>query len=255
MRITCALGLCLLGLSCRHAAATVSATTGAVQFEPSPPGNLSTGAWESNSIIRVFNERQGFTISQAVAVDITIPGTSPNATDSNLSPGTISAGTVVNVYGLHFDVSGAPPTGSAFEVTGSVKFSEPILGFMVTSTNLNATNGTLGVPNALYPFGSQYDLELNPAGGGTSDVITLSADRRTLTLDWRSASSADNVRVITSVPEPATAGVLLAALAALAIPARRGKSELVLGRVLFVGRILATTNRLRLRFLPKVCIR
>lgn len=52
-------------------------------------------------------------------------------------------------------------------------------------------------------------MELNPAGGGESDAVTLESNRQTVDLDWRSASSSDDMRIVTlaasPVPEPATA--------------------------------------------------
>lgn len=183
------------------APASIISTTGAVA-EASPPANLSTGAWESNTVVRAFSERQNLALSQPVNLDITLPGTSPNATDSNLSAGAIPAGATVSVYALHFDVVGAPPVSGAIELTGSITVDENILGLIVLSDSLTATNGILGIPGSTYPFGAQYGLELNPAGGGTSDVVTMSADRRTVTIRWRDASSADNLRIVTAVPEP-----------------------------------------------------
>lgn len=193
----------MLGLA-QISRASVTATTGAVVFVSNPPTNLSTGAWQSDTQIQAFDEAQDLTLSQAINIDISTPGTSPNASTSNLSPATIAAGTVVNSYALHFDVDGAPPVGDAYELTGSITVSDPIIGLIVLSNSLTATNSILGIPGDTYPFGSDYGLELNPAGGGTSDIITLGSDDHTVTVDWRDASSADNIRIITEVPEPGT---------------------------------------------------
>jgi hypothetical protein len=167
---------------------------GAVVVEV-PPQNQGTGQWESDTQIPAFVEQQNLVLPSAVSVDITNPGTSPNSNDANLSPSTIPAGTTVNCYALHFDVVGSP--SDAIEKLGSITVAEKIVGIIVLSNSLTATNSVLGIPGDIYPFGSEYGLELNPAGGGTSDFITLSADRHTITIDWRTASSADNIRIVT----------------------------------------------------------
>jgi hypothetical protein len=186
-------------------------TTGAVQFVASPPPDVSSNQWESNTIIRAFDEVQSLQLPQDVAVDITVPGTSPNSTSVNLSPGVIPAGTVVSSYALHYDVIGTRATDNALEAIGSVSFSDPILGIEVLSATLNGTNGTLGLASLTYSNGPDHGLELTPGGGGTSDVITLSADDRTVTVDLLNASSADDVRIITAASPTTTAVPLPAA--------------------------------------------
>lgn len=187
--------------------AQVVSTTGAVTFVASPPADVSSNNWESNTLIRAFAERQALTLSQGVAADITSPGTSPGSADQNLSPGTITAGTMVDTYTLHFDVNGSRATNDPLEAIGTITFGRPILGLLVLSTTENNTNALLGLPGETYSSGPDHGLELTPGGGGTSDVITLSADRRTITLDLHNASFADDVRVVTSAPEPGLGAV------------------------------------------------
>jgi len=167
-----------------------------------PPADITNGAWESNTQIRAFAEQQQLALASDVLADITAAGTSPSTTDANFSPGQIVAGTVVNSYALHFDVVGSLQTQNAKEATGSITFTDDILGLISRSDSLNSTNGVLGLSGVLYPSGTDHGLELNPAGGGTSDVVTLSADRRTVTLDLRNASFPDDLRIVTAVPEP-----------------------------------------------------
>src|SRR5947207_6476394 len=167
--------------------AGISSTSGAVVVS-TPPLDVSSNQWESNTIIRAFPERQSFTLTQPLDVDITLPGTSPDATTENLSPGTIPAGTIVNSYLIHFDVNGTRATNNALEAIGSITFTDDILGLSVLPDSLNASNPILGLPNLTYANGLNHALELNPAGGGTSDALTLSADRRTVYFDLLNAS-------------------------------------------------------------------
>jgi hypothetical protein len=199
----------------------ISGTTGAVVIAV-PPADISNGAWESNTQIRAFSELQQVVLASPLPLDISVPGTSPGAADSNLSPATLQAGTTVNSYALHFDVVGSLPTQNAKEATGSITFSDDVLGLIALSDTLNSTNAILGLPGVIYSNGADHGLELNPAGTGTSDVVTLSADRRTVTVDLQNASFPDDLRIVTAVPEPSSL-VLAAMLVGLSIlaPVRR----------------------------------
>ena len=188
--------------------AAIAGTTGAVVVA-SPPADITNGAWESNTQIRAFSERQQLVLSQIVPFDISIPGTSPGSSDSNLSPAMLQPGIMVNSYALHFDVVGSLATQNAKEASGTITFSDDVLGLIALSDTLNSTNGILGLAGILYSSGADHGLELNPAGGGTSDVVTLSTDRRTVSVDLRNASFPDDLRIVTAVPEPP--GLILAA--------------------------------------------
>lgn len=197
--------------------ASILDVSGAVT-EATPPINLTDGNWQSSTEIRAFQEQQDYVLPQAVSVDITVPGTSPNSTSSNLSPGTIPAGTVVDSYFLHFDPVGKPK--NPVELTGSIKLDEPIIGIIAEDDTLTSSNSVLGIQGDAYP---DAGLELNPAGGGTGDVLTWEADNQTVDVDWRASSASDNIRIITEaspVPEPSTA-VLPAVFAGLVMLYRR----------------------------------
>src|SRR5205823_6222602 len=111
---------------------------------------------------------------------------SPTATDLDLSPGSISAGTLVNSFTLHFDVVGTRPNKKALQALGSITFDQPILGIMVLSQSENDTNSMLGRAGVTYSNGSRHGLELNPGGTG-SDFITCSDDLRTVFVDLHNA--------------------------------------------------------------------
>jgi hypothetical protein len=199
--------------------ASIISTTGAVTVA-TPPTDVSSNHWESNTVIQAFAEQQGLVLLQPVSVDISIPGTSPSATDQNLSPAVIPVGTLINAYSLHFDVVGTRPTNNALEAIGSITFSDDVLGLIALSATLNGSNATLGLPGHTYSSGPDHGLELNPVGGGTSDFVTLSADRRTVTVDLLNASFADDLRIVTAVPEPS---IGLLAIVSILLPLRRGR--------------------------------
>jgi hypothetical protein len=140
-----------------------------------------------------------------------------------LSPATLQPGTIVNSYALHFDVVGSLATQNAKEAVGSITFTDDVLGLIALSDTLNSTNASLGLSGVLYSSGTDHGLELNPAGGGTSDVVTLSADRRTVTVDLQNASFPDDLRIVTAVPEPASltlAAMLIGCISVAALPKR-----------------------------------
>lgn len=206
------LAFCLAGTA---AHATILAPTGAVSIV-SPPTDISTGATESDTVILAFAERQNVTLPADVAADITVPGTSPSGGVQHLSPGTIAAGTGINSYFIHFDVVGTPAPTSAIPATGSVSFDSDVLGLIVLDAKLNATHTFPGMPGTTYSTGGGLEIVGGGAGTGANDQVTLSADRRTVTFNFRDAESPDDIRIITSVPEPSTLGLVFSASVGLA---------------------------------------
>ena len=90
-----------LGISMPVQASIIS-TTGAIVVI-APPANTGTGDLENNTKIRAFAEQQSVLLAIDTKVDVTQIGTAPTATSENLTTGTITAGTRVNSYFLHFD--------------------------------------------------------------------------------------------------------------------------------------------------------
>src|SRR5262249_36054507 len=170
----------------------------------------SSGVLESDTQIVAFPERQNIILNTAIAVDITVPGTSPSATTRNFSSGTIPIGTKISSYFVHFDDIGDPATPVA--ASGSITFDTDILGLIVTAKNLDASDSYPGLPSVIYDTGDGgRDLEINPGdvGQGTNDQIILSDDRRTVTLNLRDGTAPDEVRILTTpVPEPASISLL-----------------------------------------------
>ena len=77
------------------ASAGIIGTTGAI-MEIVPPPSVELGALESSSNIFAFTEMFGLTLDKDVAVDITSPGS--YSLPGDLTPGSIAAKTVVDVY-------------------------------------------------------------------------------------------------------------------------------------------------------------
>ena len=188
----------------------VTATTGAVVVIPAP-ASIVTGGLESDTQIDAFAEMQGTALAHAITLDITVPGTSPTATNQHLSTGSLPAGSLVNSYYLHFDDVGSSTT-TAVALSGSITFDTDVIGLDVLSNTLNATDAFVGLASVTYDSAdSARGLEL-VAGGvgiGPNDSITLSSDRRTVSFNLRDEGSSDDVRIITAVPEPSGALLFL----------------------------------------------
>jgi hypothetical protein len=191
LRCTVVATLMLSALAAPESYAEIQGTSGGVvQIEPPP--SVMIGDLESDTEIRAFDELQNLLLPEDVAVNISSPGTYDDPDD--LTPATLAAGTSVCSHFLHADRVG---NEASVRVQGSVTFSSEILGVIVLDTELNASDGILGLPGTQYPTGSDTrDLELS----STEDSVTLEPDMRTLTVDLRFGQVADQIRVITTIP-------------------------------------------------------
>ncbi|MCZ6734948.1 MAG: hypothetical protein O7C65_04065 [Planctomycetota bacterium] len=195
------------------ASAGIIDTTGAI-LEILPPPSVELGALEDSSHIFAFTEMLELPLGDELAVDITSPGFYGEVRD--LMPGLIGAKTVVDVYFIHFD-----PVVGLVNLLGSITFDQDILGVIVLSDSLNATDGTLGFPPTAYPTGLiNRGLDF---GGVYSDFITLSKDLRTISINWQATRKVDQIRIITAIPAPGA--LVLLGLAGLARTTRRRRKQ------------------------------
>ncbi|HEY4312811.1 MAG TPA: PEP-CTERM sorting domain-containing protein [Pirellulales bacterium] len=208
----------VLFASSNFSQAMILSTSAAVSVI-SPPANVSEGKMESNTTIWAFPEEQNVTLAQDLAVDVSLPGTSPLNGVQNLTPGNIGAGNSVSSYFVHFDAVGAPT--NAVTASGSITFDQNIVGLIVLTATLEDSNTGLGFPGTIYDnaISGEGAEGLEIVGGGlgkdSNDQITLSADRHTVSFSFRDTGSADDFRVVTSVPEPSTLFLVLAGAAFL----------------------------------------
>lgn len=186
--------------------AEITKVTGDVKIIEAP-ADIKTGSLESDSEIRVFVEKAEFELIQPLKLDISKPGTSPKLyhptgrkgkpkkalkVNPNLSQQTLAPGKLVNSYYIHFDSIGQ----NNKSVSGSITFGEKILGLIVESEGLIATNHVLGAAATQYSVGKIQDIEW------TKDTeITLSPGRRMISFKLSASTAADNIRVITDASE------------------------------------------------------
>lgn len=181
-------------------------TTGSIQTLTAPP-DVSLSAWEHDGKTRLFQERMAATLSQDLNVDIGAPGNYRGALD--LAPNTITAGSVVDSWLIHQDKVG----GQGHILTsGSVTFDCDIIGVIIMTQSLDASDQMVGAVGTLYGTGREEFRGLD-LPNGRHDAVTISDDRRTLSFTMLTAEASDQIRVITaSVPAPGGLALLATSL-------------------------------------------
>ncbi len=185
------------------ASADIINVTGAF-VEISPPPSVLMGDLESSTEIFAFREMLGLEV-ESIEVDITLAGFYDELDD--LTPGVIFPETPVDIFFVHADPVGAE---DFVQYVGTITFDQDILGVIVLTSNLDATDDGLGHPGTQYPTGLIRGRGMDFAGANF-DFITLSEDRRTITIDWRARHSVDQIRIITAVPAPGGLALLAGA--------------------------------------------
>jgi hypothetical protein len=164
--------------------AAVLASAGSAGAPQPPPVDVTVDSTESDDDAILFLERRNLVLPGSVSVDVSLPGTVNDVGD--LTPDLVALGTRVDSYFLHADPIGA----GAQTYGGSVRFDRPILGVMLTSATITASNTTLGAAGTSYPPTDSM-LELG------ADQLSLSADRRTLQFTLATSVAVDHVRILT----------------------------------------------------------
>jgi len=172
---------------------------GAARFLYQTPVSLRKGAIESDAFFYVLPERRGVTLGQDLACDYTQPGLHDRVPQGSVGLPTLPAGMVVDSYLLHYDRVGTPVRLVA--VQGVVHFDRPVVGIIVNDRRLMATDPVFLDHRVQYPNatditrgleGREHDSGL----GRLQDVVELSADRMTLTVNLETSTGIDQLRVL-----------------------------------------------------------
>jgi hypothetical protein len=191
--------------------ADILSTAGAIVVI-APPPDARTGQFENDHAIHLFPEQLNVILPATVSVNVTKSGSTTTGGILTLSPGAIPAGTLVSSYFLHFDDVGT--SQNPISAQGSVTFTTDVLGIAILAPALNATDAMPGLPTTIYASGDGLRGFEPPTNPGAADVLTLSADHRTVTLFLQNVDKSDDVRIITAgVPEPSTLVLLAFVLA------------------------------------------
>ncbi len=201
------------------AGALITAATGEVHHAP-PPSSVVLNQHEhadsgpQPSGAHAFDEEQDYTTRAPIALDVCTANTSafivcPSPKSGNidrptsLSPGTIPAGTCIDSHFVHADPPGATgPVRVYGGLTGSqraeVRFDSPILGVILLSTSLIASDADPGLGPTPVTYGAepQRGLELN--AGGNLDGIRIELTQNRIEFVFNAgAADLDQIRVIT----------------------------------------------------------
>jgi hypothetical protein len=171
-------------------AAGVIASTGGVQLD-SPPLSLQLNAYQSDTVVRDLKERQSYILQAALDADVSASGLV--TTGGQLSPTSIPASTRINSHVIHFDPINVPDRKVV-----SMTYDTDILGVVTSSSKLDASDAALGLPWVSYPNGTSGRGIDFTGGAAEQDTLTLSLDKRTLTLSLGVSSGMDELRVITA---------------------------------------------------------
>jgi hypothetical protein len=207
----------------------IESFNGNITFPSSTPSSLLSGVLERNSAAYGFVEKTGFTLTQALPVDL-IPGAPyPRNFDltSQANPGLLPAGLKVNSYFIHYDPIGSSDVSIHNPGTVQIVFSANsyIAGIQVTRLRQgNAASSQVRMAGVTYETsaGAEYGVELDSGSNNYPDWVHV-IDPRTIEIRLHSATdNIDNMRILTvETPEPASLLLFGPALAILAWKRRR----------------------------------
>jgi uncharacterized repeat protein (TIGR01451 family) len=168
------------------AGALITSSTGSLIRLTTPPASVALDKLQHATSAVAFDEQQGATLAAPLGVDIATSGSFSSFGSGSSS---IPAGTVVDSHLIHSD---PPSRNYTARRKGSVTFSDQVLGVIVTTSKLKASDGPLGATGTVYA-GSLLLRGLET----WEDKVTLSADKKTVTFDVTTTIVMDEIRVVT----------------------------------------------------------
>lgn len=136
----------------------VRLTSGNLRIQSEPPLSLRGGGLPTTNFALLIPERQNVTLKEDLTL-LTLHGQK-----------TITAGTVISSYFVHYD----PTSASTYAPRGSVSFALPVTALVANAAELRVTDSIFGLPDTIYDPGEFRGLEL------AEDEVTLSDDGRTV---------------------------------------------------------------------------
>lgn len=196
---TLAAALAFSAISSVASASVVGLTGNVVELSPAP--------------LSVNNSIPGNDTTAYVFEEQTIWLTSDLVTDT----GTISAGQWVTSYMLFMNqVSGPPQINTS--ASGTVSFTDAILGLMTSSANMINSSGLSALLGA---SGTNYNLTHSLTGLENNDSLTFSGNVATFAFNVNEPGDWTRVITVATIPLPAGGLLLLGALGGLATLRRR----------------------------------
>ncbi len=160
--------------------------SGSIADLGAPPPSVVFNQIESNTVIHGFVERENYVLPSAVSVNLNKPG---YYTSFGSNAGSIPAGTLVDCYYLLYDPVGSTNATSS----GTISFSSPILGLIVSTASLRDSDPILGSQGTNYPSNQSARGFENGA-----ERVELSEDMLTLDIvRFHSTFPGEHVRILT----------------------------------------------------------
>lgn len=183
------------------AQASLVSVSSSVTVLGAAPANVRVGQLTSLTNSFLFQEKMGATLASPLTVNAAAPGTynTPAPVVSSLT-----AGTVFDSFYFHVDAG-----ANVRSYTSVLAFDSDIIGLIFGSQELVDSN-FLGVPTTLYSTSSVGNQRFELSA---TEFITVSADRRTLTVTNQVNGGLDDMRILTDVAVPEPGSLALASLA------------------------------------------
>ncbi|MFG0328446.1 MAG: hypothetical protein ACF8PN_00990 [Phycisphaerales bacterium] len=199
-----ATGLTAILISTSNAQADIVGVTGSIEVVEEMPASLELHQFESSTRVPAMHESRVF-LEDGVAVDFTAEQLYSG--EEQLTPGEVGAGMWVDSYLLHID----PVANELVFNDGSITFDGDVLGVILLTQTLADTDPILANPDTIYSDNYWRGVELGDHS--PLDWLSLSEDRRTITLHAGTDSAMDEIRILTEVPAPGAGAALFAGLA------------------------------------------
>ncbi|MEM7391907.1 MAG: FecR family protein [Verrucomicrobiota bacterium] len=160
-------------------------------FELAEPWPRRTSFNSSDDHIFIMPERHRHWLREPLDVNISEPGEVSSL--DQFTPSTIPSNQVIRSFILQYspETNSRPPR--AKRMKGQITFDRPVLGIIVSRKELRASNDRF----SRWRIGGQVRLDLEFSGRNWDDQVSLSEDRRTVTLELTAPhESADVLRII-----------------------------------------------------------
>lgn len=165
----------------------VEAVEGAIRIaepiERAMPGKVVDG-----ERLLIFPERESVQLPLGFVVSATEPGAYhiPKGLKQQVA---LPAPVMVDSYLVQFNPGQSLTPESPRRFSGTLKFDRPVVGLLFRAAMLDESDAMLGLPAA--DFGGVFRRGIN-----ASDEVSLSADRRTLTVSFDVLDGVDQIRVL-----------------------------------------------------------
>jgi ferric-dicitrate binding protein FerR (iron transport regulator) len=165
-----------------------------IVFERSMPASIGKGDFMSDDTVYIFLERAGLTLSEALAVNITTPGTHSYF---RRTLATVHAGSVVDSYLIHWHPLSAIGQSQSKKV--DIRFPRSILALIVDTAQLEASDKICGHPQTQYPENERLRHLESGSETQIQDQVIMTQDRLNLNVTLK-ASTYDQLRVLIASP-------------------------------------------------------